>query len=83
MRNPSNSGYVFSNQQLECMTSKEWNHNVLKLNYPFFKYYNPSETKGYYIGKVQRFYAETFSFGDVIVYITKELFEKNKNPFIA
>lgn len=82
MRNLSNSGYVFSKQQLEYMISKEWSHKVLKLDYPFFKYYNPSETKGHYIGKDQRFYAKTFLFGDVAVYVTKELFEKNRQPFI-
>lgn len=82
LRNLSKSGYVFSNKQLECFITKEWSHKVLKLNYPFFKYYNPSDPKGHYIGKAQRFYAKTFLFGDAIVYVTKELFEKNREPFI-
>lgn len=82
MRNLSNNGHIFSEKQLKNLTTKEWCHNVLKLDYPFFKIYNPSETKGHYVGKNQRYYTKTFLFGNTIVYITKELFEKNKNPFI-
>lgn len=82
MRNLSNSGYVFSEKQLEYLTTKKWSNNILKLDYPFFKIYNSLETKGHYIGKNQRYYAKTFLFGNTIVYITKELFEENKIPFI-
>lgn len=82
MQNLSESGYVFSEKQLADLTTKEWSHKVLKLNYPFFKIYNSSETKGHYVGKAQRYYAKTYLFGNIITYITKELFEKNKNPFI-
>ena len=59
-------------------------HDVIGLsrNLPFFKIYDPDEEKGNYIDGVVRYYAKPLTFGNYTVYLTKELFSTDKEPFI-
>lgn len=79
MRKLSESGYVFSEEQIRELCSVEWSHNVLKLGkkYPFAKIYNENEEKPHYVGDYVRFRSTPLGFGNVKLLITKELFERN------
>ncbi|TCL60531.1 hypothetical protein EDD76_102229 [Kineothrix alysoides] len=85
MRQLSDSGYVFSKQQLEKLTSKEWSKQTFNTNWPFVQIYSPNEHNGITDanGRV-RYWTGLFSFGDVKLYVTKELYLKdhNKEKFV-
>lgn len=79
MQNLSDSGYVFSDEQLESMCSVEWGHKVLKLGkkYPFAKIFDEREEKPHYVDNHIRFRSSPLKFGDVQILITKELYDRN------
>lgn len=83
MLNLSKSSYKFTQTQIENLCDKEWSHKVLGLGYSFFRKYNPTDTNnlcdanGY-----KRYYPDIFQFGTQKVFITHELYERNRDPFI-
>lgn len=85
MSNLSSCGYVFTDEQLQNLSSKEWSKQVFNTNWPFIKIHNTNEATCIVdeSGRT-RYWTGLFTFGDVQFYVTKELFEKdhNKEKFI-
>lgn len=83
MLNLSKNGYQFTQTQIENLCDKEWSHKVLGLGYSFFRKYNPTgsnnlcDASGY-----KRYYPDIFQFGAQKVFITHELYERNRDMFI-
>lgn len=84
MENLSSAGFEFSDEQMTILCAPTSMHDVIGLsrNLPFFKIYDPDEEKGNYIDGVVRYYAKPLTFGNYTVYLTKELFSTDKEPFI-
>lgn len=79
MQNLSDSGYIFSKEQLSNLCSTEWGNRVLKLGkkFPFAKIYDINEEKPHYVENYIRFRSLPLRFGDVQILITKELYDRN------
>ncbi len=84
MENLSESGYVFSDESLKALCSESSMNKLIGMtrNLPFFKLYDPNEKNGHLIDGRPRFYSSPLSFGNVLVYLSKELFESDREPFI-
>ena len=84
MERLANSGYTFTDDEIIEMCSDNWMHDVMGMTrrLPFFKVYDAKDKKGNYINGVTRFYAQPLTFGKYTVYLTKELFSEDKEPFI-
>ena len=70
--------------ELDKMQTVEWGHRVLKLGlkYPFLKKYDTGDPDGYKVDGYIRYYCEPLKFTGELYYVTKELYENNKEPFI-
>ena len=84
MENLSSVGFEFSDEQMTILCAPTSMHDVIGLTrkLPFFKIYDPNEEKGNYINGVVRYYSKPLTFGKYTVYLTKELFSADKEPFI-
>ena len=84
MENLATSGYVFSDKQMEELLGATSMHDVVGLsrNLPFFKLYDEDNPKGHYLNGRIRYYSKPLMFGKYVVYLTKELFDSDKKPFI-
>ena len=82
MRRLSDSGYVFTKEQIDEMTTPEWTKLVFHTIRPFMKKFTPGETDNKGTDGHIRFKSEPFSFGDIMVLISKEWFERQRQYFI-
>lgn len=83
MENLATSGYVFSDEMLEFLCSDNAMHEMgMQRHMPFLKLYDPEEENGYIINGRNRFYSQTFSFGQAVVYVNSQLFAEDREPFI-
>lgn len=84
MENLSKAGYVFPDDQMQEMCSNNWMHDVVGMSrrLPFFKRYDPNDQNGPRVDGVVRYYSQPLCFGRYMVYLTKELFSGDKEPFI-
>lgn len=84
MQNLADSGYEFSEGEMETLCSENSMHDVIGMqrNMPFFKKYNPEDKKGYYINGNPRYYSKPLTFGKVTVYLNSQIYETDKEPFI-
>ena len=84
MENLSKAGYEFTDKEMANMCSDGWMHDVVGMTrrLPFFKLYDENEKNGYLIDGVPRFYNSTLQFGKYTVYLTSQLYAKDKEPFI-
>ncbi len=82
MRNLAASGYEFSDEEINDMTTAEWSVAKFHTIKPFMKLYTPgqTDTKGS-DGRV-RFKSEPYRFGGKTVLITKEWYERQRQLFI-
>lgn len=82
MQNLSDSGYVFTDEAIEEMCTKEWSHEHMGLHYPFMRLCSSddkadnTDDKGY-----TRFWTTQFTFGDKLVLISKEWFDKSTSHY--
>lgn len=84
MKNLQDSGYVFSDEQMQVLLNPlECNRkelfNLQNSGVAFFKRYDPNEEKPHYINGMQRYYTPKkviLKFGKYEVLLTKEWFEK-------
>ena len=83
MENLAASGYVFENDELQRLCGDTALHDIVgfEKRLPFFKRYDPNEKNGNRINGTARFYASPTTFGDQTLYITKEVFETDREPF--
>lgn len=78
MQQLSRSGYVFSESQLEKLCDKAWNKKTFHTNWPFMKRkQSDGETLLRDTNGRMRYWVDSFAFGDVEVYVTKELFRES------
>lgn len=97
MRNLADSGFVFSDEQLAILLSKEESKKVFNVNYPFMRVFDRTADFPHHINGIGRFYSpykrggkkiidaeNVFVFGGVEYLVTKETFAKdhNKEKFI-
>ena len=84
MQNLASAKYVFSDEQMKNLCEKTWMHDTYGFtrNLPFLKIYDPNEPDGHKIEGNNRYYSETLVFGKYTVYLTKELYAKDKEQFI-
>lgn len=85
MRNLANSGYSFSDEEIDKMCSEEWTWDVFKRNgKPFMRRIKgTTPTKDELdINGYRRFWNEVFIFGNTRVIISKEWFPIHKQRFI-
>ncbi len=76
MERLSSSGYVFSEAQLEKLCDRAWSKEVMHTNWPFMKRKQADgETQLRDANGRMRYWVDSFAFGDVEVYVTKELFQ--------
>lgn len=86
MRNLANSGYSFSDEEIDKMCSEEWTLDIFKRSgTPFMRRIKGSTpTKEELdIGNYRRFWNEVFIFGGVKVIISKEWYIPHKQRFAA
>lgn len=83
--NLASSGFEFSDEQMSLLCGEHSMHDVIGMqrNLPFFKIYDPDEKHGNWIDGRPRFYSKTITFGNYEVYLTKEIFKEDKEPFIT
>ena len=84
MRNLSQSGYHFSETEIDSMCTSEWSVETFHTVKPFMKRYVEGKTDNKDAeGKHVRFWAEVFDFSGTEVYISKEWFESQFKWFEA
>ena len=69
-------GYRFTENQVANLTSKEWCHENLSMHYPLFKVKTGDSNERYDTKGRLRYYKDVYVFGDLEVYLTKELFDR-------
>ncbi len=78
MQQLSSSGYMFSKSQLEKLCDKAWSKKTFHTNWPFMKRKQADgETQLRDANGRMRYWVDSFVFGDVEVYVTKELFQES------
>ncbi len=84
MENLAKSGFTFSEEEINEMCTENWMHDKIGMSrkIPFFKLYDPEDPKGNCINGVVRYYSKPLNFKNCKVYLTKELFAADKEPFI-
>ena len=78
LRNLGDSGFVFSDEQIDEMCTSEWTKQVFHTKYPFMKKYIPGSTDCKGSDGESRFIAKPFTFGDKQVLISKEWYERQR-----
>ena len=81
MRSLEETGYSFTDDQIDKMCSSDWSKTVFHTRHPFMKRYIPGGDLKGADGRV-RFKKEPYSFGGQQVLITKEWFESQRQFFI-
>lgn len=86
MRELADSGYQFSEKQINDCCTEQWSHEKLALRFiPFFRVIAPGTSDLTPLTKDQnghiRYWGEVFTFGDKKVLITKEWYERSREPF--
>jgi hypothetical protein len=82
LRNLSNSGYVFSDSDIDEMCSPEWAKKTFHTTKPFMKKYISGVTDNKGSDGFVRFKSEPFTFGEKQVLVTKEWYERQRTFFI-
>lgn len=78
MQQLSRSGYVFSESQLEKLCDKAWSRKTFHTTWPFMKRKQADgETQLRDANGCMRYWVDSFAFGDVEVYVTKEWFQES------
>lgn len=73
MRNLSQSGYAFTDEEISEMCTPEWSVKVFHTEKPFMKRYIEGKTSNRdELTKQVRFWSEVFRFGAIEVYVSKE-----------
>ena len=80
--NLGESGYSFSEAEIDDMCTSEWSKKVFHTKYPFMKKYIPGTTDNKGTDGEVRFIAKPFMFGDKQVLITKEWYDRQRKFFI-
>lgn len=83
LKNLSNSGYTFSENDIDEMCSPEWSKRVFHTIKPFMKRYVPGVTDNKGTDGRVRFKADPYCFGTTLVYISKEWYEHQRDYFIT
>ena len=85
MENLSQFGFKFSDEEMQALCSDKSMHEIVGMqrNLPFFKLYNPADNKGHLIDGRPRFYSKPLSFGKYTVYLNSQIYDTDKEPFIA
>lgn len=75
MKNLSESGYIFSNEDIDNMCTSDWSKKHFSTKHPFMKRYIDETTNNKDSNnKYGRFWSEIFTFGEAKVLISKEWF---------
>ena len=82
MDNLSQSGYIFSKDEIDQMCTTDWAKEHFQTKYPFMKRYIKGKTDNKGIDGRTRFKAVYYTFGKENVYISKEWFERQRASFI-
>lgn len=84
MKNLSENGYVFSNDEIEKMCTSEWSKVNFKTNKPFMRRYIQGKTTNKDDSGNIRFWSLPFKFGDnSVVLISKEWYSRQLDLFIS
>lgn len=85
MTNLANSGFEFTDEQIVELCKEESMHTVVGLSrhLPFFKHFDPEDSKGHLIDGRPRFYSKPLTFGKHTVYLNSQLYDGDKEPFIS
>lgn len=83
LENLGDSGYTFTDAEIDEMCSVEWAKKNFHTIRPFMKRYIKGKTDNKGTDGYIRFKSKPFTFGDKCVLISKEWFEKQRNLFIA
>lgn len=76
MQHLSDSGYVFSDFQINQLTSLEWCRDNFGIGYPLLKEKTGEPNERHDSKGNSRYYKNTYVFGNVEYYLTKELYER-------
>ena len=82
MQKLADSGYTFTTQQIDEMTTSEWSKLHFHTKNPFMKRFVPGETDNKGKDGYVRFKSKPFAFGDQQVLISKEWYESQREYFI-
>ena len=82
MRRLSKSGYVFTTQQIDEMTTPTWSWKHFHTRKPFMKRYVQGITDNKGTDGYVRFKSQPYLFGNEQVLISKEWYENQRNYFI-
>jgi len=85
MENLSQSGFEFTDEEIRVLCSDSSMHDVIGMqrNLPFFKLYDPADSKGHLINGRPRFYSKPLTYGNYTVYLNSQIYETDKEPFVA
>ena len=83
LRNLGESGYSFTDSQIDEMCTSEWSKKTFHTKYPFMKRYLSDDTDNRGTDGEARFIAKPFAFGDKKVLISKEWYERQRPHFIV
>lgn len=78
LRNLGDSGFTFSDEQIDEMCTSEWTKHIFHTKYPFMKKYIPGTTDCKDSNGDPRFIAKPFTFGNKQVLISKEWHEQQR-----
>ena len=84
MESLSDSGYIFSDEMMEKLCSPTAMNEEMGMsrNMPFFKIYDPGNPTGYIVDGRNRYYTQPLTFGNYTVYMSSQLYEGDKEPFV-
>lgn len=79
----SESGFEFSEEQLENMQSKSWSKKHLNLDYEMVRTYDETKELIDQVmeNRYRRYWNELFIFNDKKYFVTSQWFERNRRPF--
>ncbi len=82
MQRLGESGFQFSDEAIDAMSTPEWSTEHFHTNKPFMKKYIPGLTDNKGADGRVRFKSTPFAFGSTQVLISKEWFERQRQLFI-
>lgn len=82
MRNLSESGYIFTKDDIDKMTTSEWSVKTFHTIKPFMKIFIAGYTDNKGEDGQVRFKSQPYTFGDIQVLISKEWYERQRQLFI-
>lgn len=81
MKNLSDAGFDFSQDEINAMCTIEWSKRVFHLTYPFMRQYEEGKRNHIWQDGYQRFWAKPYTFGSIQMLVSSQWFDKQYDDF--